>query len=108
MPLSSDRIVYQFYTDPFLGLRGHVAPEKLDAAYMKFKVDFLLGNAKTFSFKKKDLQWARAESNRQPFPCEGNVWSQEAPNCSQLIPLDHKPKKLFRKSFIKPDNENFD
>jgi hypothetical protein len=41
--VTENKIVYQFHTDPFPGLRGHVEPEKLDATYMQFKVDFLLG-----------------------------------------------------------------
>lgn len=41
--VSENRIVYQFHTDPFPGLKGKVAPEKLDATYMRFKVDYLLG-----------------------------------------------------------------
>ena len=36
-------LVYQFHNDPFPNLRGHVAPEKLDKTYMKFKVGYLLG-----------------------------------------------------------------
>ena len=42
--VSESKIVYQFHTDPFPGLKGHVAAEKLDAIYMKFKVAFLLGD----------------------------------------------------------------
>ena len=41
--VSENKIVYQFHIDPFPGLKGHVAAEKLDATYMKFKVAFLLG-----------------------------------------------------------------
>lgn len=38
------KIVYQFHTDPFPNLNGHVEPEKLDDTYMAFKVRFLLGD----------------------------------------------------------------
>jgi hypothetical protein len=41
--VSEKRIVYQFWTDPFPGLKGHVSAEKLDATYMDFKVSYLLG-----------------------------------------------------------------
>ena len=41
--VTEQAIVYQFHTDPFPNLKGHVDSEKLDAAYMKFKVEFLLG-----------------------------------------------------------------
>lgn len=36
-------LIYQFHTDPFPDLRGHVEPEKLDRTYMDFKVNYLLG-----------------------------------------------------------------
>jgi len=38
------RIVYQFWTDPFPGLKGKIEPEELDATYMQFKVSYLLGD----------------------------------------------------------------
>jgi hypothetical protein len=41
--VTENRIVYQFHTDPFPGLKGHVALEKLDDTYMAFKVRYLLG-----------------------------------------------------------------
>jgi hypothetical protein len=39
-----NKIVYRFYTDPFPGLKGKVDHNKLDDAYMHFKVDYLLGS----------------------------------------------------------------
>ncbi len=42
--VSDSHIIYEFHTDPFPGLKGHVAPEKLDATYMNFKVNFILGD----------------------------------------------------------------
>ncbi|MBS3051410.1 MAG: hypothetical protein J4400_04645 [Candidatus Aenigmarchaeota archaeon] len=48
-------IVYQFHTDPFPNLKGHVDSEKLDAAYMKFKVEFLLG--KDWSYRTTKHLW---------------------------------------------------
>lgn len=42
--VTDDRIVYQFHTDPFPGLKGYIEPEKLDATYMEFKVLHLLGD----------------------------------------------------------------
>ncbi len=46
--VSDSKIIYQFHTDPFPGLKGHVEPEKLDATYMRFKVEFLLGQGWTY------------------------------------------------------------
>ncbi|MCX6815913.1 MAG: hypothetical protein NT120_03615 [Candidatus Aenigmarchaeota archaeon] len=46
--ISESRIVYQFWTDPFPGLKNHVPAEKLDATYMKFKVSYLLGPEWTY------------------------------------------------------------
>ncbi len=43
-PVVSDKkIIYRFHTDPFPNLKGIVAPGKIDATYMKFKLVFLLG-----------------------------------------------------------------
>ena len=53
--VSEKRIVYQFHTDPFPGLKGKVAPEKLDATYMQFKVDYLLGAG--WSYKTTKHLW---------------------------------------------------
>lgn len=41
--VSERRLVYRLLDDPFPGLKGHVAPEKLDATYMEFKVNHILG-----------------------------------------------------------------
>ncbi len=41
--VEENKIVYRFLTDPFPGLKQAVEPEKLDAAYMGFKVAYLLG-----------------------------------------------------------------
>jgi hypothetical protein len=41
--VAENRIVYQFYTDPFPGLKGEVDPQKLASTYMDFKVSYLLG-----------------------------------------------------------------
>lgn len=55
-PEVSDRkIVYRFLTDPFPNLKGHVGAEKLDATYMKFKVEFLLG--KDWSYQTTKHIW---------------------------------------------------
>ncbi len=42
--ITDNRIVYQFHTDPFPGLKGEVDAGKLDATYMAFKVRYLLGD----------------------------------------------------------------
>lgn len=41
--VEENKIVYRFLTDPFPGLKQAVEPEKLDATYMGFKVNYLLG-----------------------------------------------------------------
>jgi len=41
--ITENKIVYQFYTDPFPNLKDQVAPGKLDDTYMAFKVKYLLG-----------------------------------------------------------------
>lgn len=42
--VSDVRIVYRFLNDPFPGLKGHVDPEKLCDTFIRFKVNFLLGD----------------------------------------------------------------
>lgn len=42
--LENNSFSYKFYTDPFPGLKGEVDPYELDATYMKFKVNYFLGN----------------------------------------------------------------
>ncbi len=41
--LESEKIIYRFKTDPFPNLKGHVDPENFDDAYLRFKVEYLLG-----------------------------------------------------------------
>ena len=41
--VTKNKIVYRFHTDPFPGLKGKVDAGKLDATYMQFKVEYLLG-----------------------------------------------------------------
>lgn len=38
-----DKIIYQFYTDPFPNLKNEIAHEKLDDTYINFKVKYILG-----------------------------------------------------------------
>ena len=47
-----DGFAYRFYTDPFPGLKGTVEPRKLDATYIRFKIDYLLGLGWTYSTPK--------------------------------------------------------
>lgn len=42
--VEEDKIVYQFYDDPFPGLKDHVDYNKLVDTYMAFKVGALLGD----------------------------------------------------------------
>ena len=41
--IANGKIIYRFNTDPFPNLKGHVDPTKFDDAYMKFKVEYILG-----------------------------------------------------------------
>lgn len=41
--IEKNRVVYQFWTDPFPGLKGKVSAKEMDSTYMQFKVDYLLG-----------------------------------------------------------------
>ena len=50
--VSSDKIIYRFYTDPFPSLKGFVEPEKLDLTYLNFKVMYLLGNTWSYTTTK--------------------------------------------------------
>ncbi|HLD59256.1 MAG TPA: hypothetical protein VI977_06535 [archaeon] len=42
--IQKEKIVYRFLTDPFPGLKGKVDFAKLDATYMQFKAEYLLGS----------------------------------------------------------------
>lgn len=42
--ISDNKIIYQFYTDPFPGLKSEVNAAKLDDTYISFKVKYILGN----------------------------------------------------------------
>lgn len=50
--VSGSRVVYQFHTDPFPGLKGLIIPEKLDATYMNFKIRHLLGTGWNYATPK--------------------------------------------------------
>ncbi len=50
--ISDNKIVYQFHTDPFPELRGHVSAENLDATYMKLKVHHLMGDGWSYTTTK--------------------------------------------------------
>jgi hypothetical protein len=42
--IKDDEFIYQILDDPFPGLKGLVDPKKLDASYMNFKLDYILGD----------------------------------------------------------------
>jgi hypothetical protein len=42
--VTENKIVYQFYDDPFPGLKGKVEHEKLDDTFISFKIKHILGN----------------------------------------------------------------
>ena len=39
-----NKIIYRFHTDPFPLLKGHVDPTKFDNAYLRFKIEYVLGD----------------------------------------------------------------
>lgn len=41
--ISANKLVYQFYTDPFPNLKNEIAPQKLDDTFVGFKVRYILG-----------------------------------------------------------------
>lgn len=41
--MTDQRIIYQFYTDPFPNLKSEIAADKLDDTYIGFKVRYILG-----------------------------------------------------------------
>ncbi len=46
--VTDDRIVYRFHTDPFPNLKGQVDPTKFDDSYLRFKVEYVLGDDWTY------------------------------------------------------------
>lgn len=42
--VTNTKIVYQFHTDPFPGLRGQLEYADLDATYIPFKIKYVLGD----------------------------------------------------------------
>jgi len=57
--VEENKIVYQFLTDPFPALKGKVEAHKIDATYMKFKVDYLLGS--NWNYKTTKHLWKEDE-----------------------------------------------
>ena len=53
--ISSNKIIYQFHTDPFPNLKGVVSHELLDDTYINFKVKYLLGE--DWSYKPTKHFW---------------------------------------------------
>lgn len=42
--VKENRVIYQFYIDPFPGLKGLIPYHKLDDTYINFKINYLLGS----------------------------------------------------------------
>ncbi|MBI4163280.1 MAG: hypothetical protein HY512_00330 [Candidatus Aenigmarchaeota archaeon] len=42
--IEQNKIIYRFHTDPFPLLKGQIDPTKFDDAYLRFKVEYILGN----------------------------------------------------------------
>lgn len=53
--VEKNRIVYQFWTDPFPNLKGKISANELDNTYMQFKVHYLLG--KKWNYKTTKHIW---------------------------------------------------
>ncbi len=53
--LENGKIIYRFKTDPFPNLKDHVDPTKFDDAYLRFKVEYLLGT--DWSYKTTKHLW---------------------------------------------------
>ncbi|MBI4170260.1 MAG: hypothetical protein HY514_01080 [Candidatus Aenigmarchaeota archaeon] len=60
--ISADRIVYEFHTDPFPNLKGYIDPRRFDAAYMNFKIAYLLGE--DWSYETPEHIWENGEFTR--------------------------------------------
>lgn len=56
--VEEDKLVYQFHTDPFPGLKGKVDSKDLDETYMNFKVKYILGD--DWKFKTTKHLWEGA------------------------------------------------
>ena len=50
--VENSKIIYRFKTDPFPNLKGHIDREKFDDAYLRFKVEYLLGQDWTYKTTK--------------------------------------------------------
>jgi hypothetical protein len=50
--IAANKIVYQFFTDPFPNLKNQVAHDRLDDTYLRFKVKYLLGDNWTYTTTK--------------------------------------------------------
>ena len=53
--VSENKLVYQFYTDPFPNLKNEISPQKLDDTYIAFKVRHLLGD--NWNYKNTTHLW---------------------------------------------------
>ena len=53
--IQDGKIIYRFKTDPFPNLKGHADPSKFDDAYLRFKVEYLLG--KDWDYKTTKHLW---------------------------------------------------
>jgi hypothetical protein len=53
--ISKNKIIYQFFDDPFPNLKGLVEAEKLDKCYLSFKINYLLG--KEWMYKTNKHLW---------------------------------------------------
>ncbi len=50
-----NKIIYQFYTNPFPNLKNEIAPQKLDGTYIAFKIRYILGPQ--WSYKNNTHLW---------------------------------------------------
>lgn len=53
--VTANEFTYRFYDDPFPNLKGKVEPHLLDACYMNFKIQYILGS--DWSYKTTQHIW---------------------------------------------------
>ena len=55
LEISDNKLIYQFYTDPFPNLKNEIASHNLDDTFIAFKVKYILGD--DWSYKNTTHLW---------------------------------------------------
>ncbi len=50
--IEQNKIIYRFHTDPFPNLKGQVDPKAFDDAYLRFKIEYVLGDGWSYTTTK--------------------------------------------------------